>query len=369
VRIEEVLADQQPLDLKGPGPVRLGPGRGGLEFHYTALSFPVPEKNRFKYKLEGADPGWVEAGTRRVAYYNNLRPGNYRFRVMACNNDGVWNTAGSELALTLRPHFWQTWLFLGSVVVSAVAAAGGTARYNTRKKVQRELKRLEQQNAIEQERTRIARDMHDEIGAKLTKISFLGALAKRKLDVPAEAGKQIDKMSRTAREMIGALDEIVWAVNPANDTLDHLATYLCRYAAEFFENSPILCQFDIPAQLPHRRLSTDVRHNVFLAVKETLNNALKHSGATSLRLQISAPADVCKIVILDNGRGFSAGKVTSANGTLGGARLMRIGNGLTNMQQRLAIIGGQCLVESQAGQGTRIEFTVRLNEGVKNCEW
>ncbi len=367
VRIEEVLADKRPLDLKGQqGPIRVGSGRGELEFHYTALSFPIPEKNRFKYKLEGVDPEWVEAGARRVAYYNNLRPGTYRFRVMACDNDGVWSTAGSELALALMPHFWQTWWFLSSTALFGVAAAGGTVRYNTRKKVQRELKRLEQQNAIEQERTRIARDMHDEIGAKLTKISFLGALAKRKLDVPHEAGKQIDKMSSTAREMIGALDEIVWAVNPANDTLDHLATYLCRYAAEFFENSPILCQFDIPAQLPHRRLSTDVRHNVFLAVKEALNNALKHSSATNLRLQISAPANICEIVIKDNGRGFCAGKAPSTNGASAEVRSVRIGNGLANMQQRLATIGGQCLVESQTGQGTRIVFTVRLNENVKN---
>jgi signal transduction histidine kinase len=312
------------------------------------------------------DPDWVEAGTRRVAYYNNLDPGTYHFRVVACNNDGVWNTAGAEVAVALQPHFWQTWWFLGSLAAFALAAAGGSVRYNTKKRVQRELKRLEQQHAIEQERTRIARDMHDEIGAKLTKISFLGALAKRKLAVPGEAEKQIDKMSQTAREMIGALDEIVWAVNPANDTLDHLATYLCRYAAEFFENSPVLCQFDIPPQLPHHRLSTDVRHNVFLAVKEALNNALKHAGATNLRLQISVPADVCQIVIADNGRGFSEGKFPTAAGAAGGVRSMRIGNGLTNMRQRLTAIGGQCLVESEAGQGTRIVFTVGLNGSVRN---
>src|SRR5581483_6571887 len=161
-----------------------------------------------------------------------------------------------------------------------------------------------------------------------------------------------------------ALDEIVWAVNPANDTLDHLATYLCRYASEFFENSPVLCQFDIPAQLPHRRLSTDVRHNVFLAVKEALNNALKHAGATNLRLQISAQAEICEIVILDNGRGFNQAK-TPTPGATAPARAMRIGNGLTNMRQRLAIVGGQCLLESQTGRGSRIVFRVGLNANLK----
>ncbi len=292
---------------------------------------------------------------------NELRcRGAYEFEVMGCNNDGVWNTAGAHVAVTLLPHFWQTWWFLGPTAVLGVAGVGGAIRYNTRKRVKQELRRLEQQHAVEKERMRIARDMHDEIGANLTRISFLGALAKRKLDAPEEAGKQIDKMSQTAREMIGALDEIVWAVNPANDTLDHLATYLCRYAAEFFENSPIVCQFDIPAQLPHHRLSTDVRHNVFLAVKEALNNALKHANATSLRLQISAQAEVCEIVVWDNGRGFNGAKIPAADGASSPDRGARIGNGLTNMRERLAAIGGQCVVESQPGKGARIVFLVGL---------
>jgi ligand-binding sensor domain-containing protein/signal transduction histidine kinase len=362
VRIEEVWAEGRLVEA-GATAVRIEPGRGEVEFHYTALSYPVPEENRFKYRLAGVDPQWVDAGTRRVAYYNNLRPGTYDFEVMGCNNDGVWNTSGAHLAVTLMPHFWQTWWFMGPAAVLGVVAAGGGIRYNTRKKLQRELRRLEQQHAIEQERTRIARDMHDEIGANLTRISFLGALAKRKLDAPDEVEKQIDKMSQTAREMIGALDEIVWAVNPANDTLDHLATYLCRYAAEFFENSPIVCQFDIPAQLPHSRLSTDVRHNVFLAVKEALNNALKHSGATTLRLRISARPDACEIVISDNGRGFDETKVHPhcSNGAEGVNRVTRVGNGLTNMHERLAAIGGRCVVDSPAGHGATITFVVGLN--------
>jgi signal transduction histidine kinase len=195
VRIEEVIADKQPVDLAGGGQVRLAPGRGELEFHYTALSFPVPEKNRFKYKLAGVDPEWVDAGTRRVAYYNNLDPGAYKFEVIACNNDDVWNTTGAELAVTLEPHFWQTWWFLGSTAALGVVAIGGAGRYNARKKMQQELKRHEQQHAIEQERTRIARDMHDEIGAKLTKISFLGAVAKRKLDQPEMSSAPSTKSS------------------------------------------------------------------------------------------------------------------------------------------------------------------------------
>ncbi len=363
VLIEEVIADQQPFEFQagehgGAPKLRIPPGRGDLEFHYAALSLQAPEKNHFKYKLEGIDPEWVEV-TRRVAYYNNLAPGKYQFRVRACNNDGVWNDTGAMVAMVLLPHFWQTWWFRGALLALAVAAAGGAVQQITKRNMQRELQRLEKQHAVEQERIRIARDMHDEIGAKLTKISFLGAVAKRKLALPEEAGTQIDKMSQTARDVIRALDEIVWAVNPANDSLEHLATYLCRNTAEFFDNSPILCQFDIPDELPARRLGTDVRHNILLAAKEAMNNILKHAGATTVLVRISVQAEVLEVVISDNGRGFNREHLTDANGAA--ASSTRIGNGLTNMEQRLKSVGGHCTVASRAGQGTQITFTVYLN--------
>lgn len=356
VFIEELIADRKPLSLaRGAKTLRIPPGHGDLEFHYTGLSFQAPEKTTFKYKLENVDRDWVEV-TRRVAYYNNLAPGNYKFLVKACNNDGVWNETGASVSLILEPHFWQTWWFSGSLALLAVALAGGTVRYTTRRHMEQEVRRLEKQNAVEEERIRIARDMHDEIGAKLTKISFLGAMAKRKLTHPDEAGAQIDKMSTTAREVIRALDEIVWAVNPANDTLEHLATYLCRNATEFFENSPTQCQFDIPNDLPAVRLGTDARHNILLATKEALNNILKHAGATNARVQMAVQSDHLIVVISDNGHGFQR------NGHAVRSRSERVGSGLTNMQERLAVIGGRCEVESQAGQGTRIVFTVSLKD-------
>ncbi|HEX3798671.1 MAG TPA: two-component regulator propeller domain-containing protein [Verrucomicrobiae bacterium] len=365
VLIEEVIADKHSFAVRAanrharisPQKLQIPPGHGDLEFHYTALSLQAPEKNLFKYKLEGVDSDWTEV-TRRVAYYNNLAPGTYQFDVVACNNDGVWNKTGAAVAIILLPHFWQTWWFKGAIVFLAIAAAGGTVQQITRRNLQREVQRLEKQHAIEEERIRIARDMHDEIGAKLTKISFLGAVAKRKLALPEEAGPQIDKMSQTARDVIRALDEIVWAVNPANDSLEHLATYLCRNATEFFDNSPILCQFDIPDELPPCRLGTDVRHNILLAAKEAMNNILKHSGASTVAVKISVQPEVFEVTILDNGRGFDRQATAE--------RTARIGNGLTNMEHRLNSIGGRCAVESGAGRGTKITFTVYLKGGVES---
>lgn len=358
VKIEKVVADKQRFEIwRDEGAVlRIPPGSHDLEFHYTALSFQAPEKMWFKYKLEGVDTEWREV-TRRQAFYSNVRPGKYRFRVKACNNNGVWSETEATLSLVLAPQFWQTWWFMGSAGIFAIAFAGGTVRYTTRRNMEAELRRLEKQHAIEEERIRIARDMHDEIGAKLTKISFLGASAKRKLSAPEEAGGQIEQMSQTARDVIRALDEIVWAVNPANDTLEHLVTYLCRNATEFFENSPITCQLKIPDDLPPVRLGTDVRHNLLLAAKEAMNNALKHSQAANVTVGISVHGDKLEVVVADNGCGLAAGPKT--DGALA-ARTKRAGNGLTNMHDRLAAIGGHCSVTSAKGQGTRIVFTIDL---------
>ena len=265
VRIEEVLADKHPLDLAGSSPLRIAPGRGELEFHYTTLSFPVPEKNHFKYKLEGVDPDWVEAGMRRVAYYNNLRPGAYRFRVMACNNDGVWNTVGAELAVTLLPHFWQTWWFFGFLAMAMAGFIGGAVRYATRRKLQWKLERLEQQHAIEKERTRIARDMHDDLGAQLTEILLLNELAHKNKTNPDKLEAHLSKQSHVVQDVAGSLDTIVWAVNPINDSIDRLANYLYEQVERLLTISSIRCRFDVPDELPDYFLSSEVRHNVFLA--------------------------------------------------------------------------------------------------------
>jgi ligand-binding sensor domain-containing protein/signal transduction histidine kinase len=359
VVIQEVMVDKKSLEISAfkqanarrvtPAATHvIPPGRGELEIHYAALSYRAPEKNRYRYKLEGADTDWVEAGTRRVTYYNNLSPGKYRFVVQATNNDGVWNAAGSVAQFILRPHFWQTWWFFAACVVSSVGLIVVMVRNVTRRKMQRKFALLEQQNAVERERARIARDMHDELGAKLTHISFQGATAKRNLGNPAAAQIQIEKMAKTARELVSSLDEIVWAVDPGNDSLENLASYIYRYASEFFENTPVRCQFSLPKKLPAVRIATDVRHNLFLAVKEILNNTLKHAQATRMELTVAAEEEWLLVVMADNGQGMTAPAPPETD------PLRRTGHGLTNVRQRLETIGGTVEIESQPGQGTKV---------------
>ena len=359
VAIEEVLADRRtvaatPL-LGALGLVTIPKGRGELEIRYTALSLRASEKNRFRYRLEGVDPDWVEAGNRRYAYYNKVVPGDYRFHVIACNNDGVWSEAGATVNLSLQPHFWQTAWFLAVCVLASVGTVAGSVAWVTRSRMRRELERLEQQHAIERERARIARDMHDELGAKLTRISFQGATAKRSLADPALVGPQIEKMAQTARELVLSLDEIVWAVDPENDSLENLVSYTCRHASEFFENSPVACEFVIPAALPPCRLASDVRHNLFLATKEALTNVLKHAQARQVRIQLTPRGGEFEIEIADDGIGLAGAPPQDP----ASEKTRRAGHGLANIRERLAAIGGRAEI-SRAEPGTRVRFIMPL---------
>ncbi len=328
-------------------PLTLPPGRGELEFHYTALSYRAPEKNRFKYKLEGYDADWVDAATRRVAYYNNIKPGTYTFRVQGCNNDGVWNKTGASVKLSLRPHFWQTKWFLGLLGVMSIGFVAGTARYITWKKVQRKLERFEQQHAIEKERTRIAQDMHDDLGIRLTEILLLGNLA---ADSNADkVNDHVTKMVNVARDVVRGLDAIVWAVNPKNDSLDQLALYTGEYLEKILGMTNIRCRLDVPVELPHQALSADVRHNLFLVIKEAVNNSVKYAEATELKFSLRVSDFILFIVIEDNGKGFSVAENSAR------------GNGLQNMERRLKNIGGRFEISSEPEKGTRIRLEIPLS--------
>jgi len=334
-----------------PVPLVAPPGRGELEFHYTALDLAAPESARFKYRLEGFDPEWLDAGARRVAYYNNLAPGTYTFRVRACSRDGAWNQEGASLAILLRPHLWQTWWWRGFLGVLAVGAVGGTARYATRRRMQRKLELLQRRHAIERERGRIAKDIHDDLGSSLTRIMMLGERTEEGLARREEIGLHVHKIVGTARASVQAMDEIVWAVNPENDTLEGLVEYLSHYADEFFENSDVRCRLEIPVELPACTLPADIRHDLFLVVKEAFHNIVKHSRASEVRVRVAMDAAQLLLTIEDNGRGFDPAQTPPG----------RKGNGLTNMRKRLEPHGGHLSLTSSPAHGTKIEIKTALS--------
>ncbi len=359
VVIEEMLIDgelrpEAASDLQPPilsHPIRILPGVQRLEFRYTALSFVAPEKIKFKYRMEGLDKTWIESGTRRAAVYTHLPAGPYRFRVTASNNDGVWNETGASLGLIVLPPFWKTWWFLCFAGLATVAALGGAARYIVWKNLQTKLERLERQHSLEKERTRIARDLHDDLGAGLTQISLLSDLGQKNSAAPRYVEANFRQISTGARQIVQTMEAIVWAVNPKNDTLDQLADYLPKFAVEFLRFTPIRCRIDVPTLLPEIALTAEVRHNLYLTVKEALNNIVKHSGASEVWIRLSVQESIFSIAIEDNGCGFNAQQVLRP----------APGNGLPNMRKRLEQAGGKLEVESASGQGTKIRLVLQLN--------
>ena len=351
VAIEEFRVDGERLALDG-GRLAVPPGRKQFEFSYTGLSFIVPDKVRFRYRLEGLGADWVEAGTRRVAQYDYLRPGNYQFRVRACNNDGVWNEEGSAIAFSVLPHFYETWWFLtltGLGVLGWVAALVWAA---TSRKYRLALARLEQQHALERDRARIAKDIHDDLGAGLTQITLLSELARR--EPPEQAGTHLERISDSARKMTRAMDEIVWAVDPQHDTVSGLMDYVSAFAEDFLQVAGVRCRMDFPAELPMLRVDAELRYNLFLALKEALNNVVKHARATQVWLRLRLEARGLTLIVEDDGQGLPAVGTATSGGRRGS------GHGLPNLEKRLAAIGGRCTVHSTPGKGTRIEMSARL---------
>ena len=332
-------------------PVRrftIPPGGREVELHYTGISFGSPEKLRFRYRLKPLDQDWVEADERRTAYYHNLTPGQYSFSVLAGNADGVWSEAGPSLAITLRPYFWESSWFLAASVLAGLGLLAGTVRLAERRRYKRRLELIKSQHAVERERLRISKDMHDDIGSILTQVTQLSELGQSGGE--GQAAKRFERIGAQARAAVQSLDEIVWATNPKNDNLPRFAEYVCRVADEFFESSTVRCWQEVPTNLPNAPLRSDLRHNVFLAIKEAFNNVLKHSGAREVWLRMVLENDFVCISVEDDGCGFAPDQPPSA------------GNGLENMKTRLAECGGRVELRSAPAQGVKIRFFFPLSK-------
>jgi ligand-binding sensor domain-containing protein/signal transduction histidine kinase len=353
VIIESVLLEGEEAHSIGlrarlPAAVTIPAGNERLEIHYTGLNLGAPEQARFRYRLEGHESAWTEVGDSRVARYSKLPPGNYLFRVAACNEDGVWSQTGGVLALLVQPPFWKTWWFLSGTTVCLLAALLGIFYYVATQKLQRQLEGMRQKEALERDRARIARDLHDQLGASMTQVSLLAEMAGSDKDVPEEVEAHAKQITQTARETTRVLDEIVWAVNPSNDTLDALVTYVSKYAQDYFSVAGVRYRLDVPGELPPDPIAPEVRHNVFLAFKEAVTNVVRHAGASSawIRLKLEPPGFTLEIE--DDGRGLAA--MDERKGR----------NGLRNMRGRMEDVGGSFSIRPGSERGAIVRLTAPL---------
>ena len=338
-----------PLDLHQPeARLRLPPGPWQVELEYTGLSFVAPRNVAFKYRLEGWDRDWVEAGARRVAYYNHLPPGDYRFEVMACNNDGFWSQEAAALELTVLPHVWETTWFRLVGFATGMAGLVGTGWLIARRRARRRLANLERTAAIERERTRIARDMHDEFGSRLTTIANLGELAMNHTPSPTDMKSQLGLITSQVRELINTVDEVVWTVSPENDSLPSLTAFLSDYTERFVAPSGIRHRLELDPDYPLLPVPAEARHNLLLATKEALNNAVRHGVPKTIRLKIHVQDGWLEVGVSDDGHGFEVEKA--------GARR----HGLANLAERMKQIQGRVEIRSVPGQGTWVTLWMPL---------
>jgi ligand-binding sensor domain-containing protein/signal transduction histidine kinase len=353
VHIESVFVDGRPLAVRRDAPVEIPPAPGRVEIHYTATSFSAPENVRFRHRLENPGEDWVDAGTERIARYLRMKPGDYRFRVVARGSSGIWNQVGDGLAFTVRPTLWETLWF--RILVSAVSVfiIGLAVRLTMLRRMRNRLRELERAQALENERRRIARDMHDELGASLTRLGLMSEQMRRHPHLDADAMAKAGRIAETAGEVAHTLDQIVWTVNPGNDTLERLIGYLSHYASEFMASTPIRLSQELPQTTIECQVNSDVRHQLFLSVKEALNNAVKHSGASEVVMRVWLDGLVLRVSISDNGKGFVIGEREGA------------GEGLTTLRERLPHVGGSCVLTSKPGEGTTVTLALTLPPDAK----
>jgi signal transduction histidine kinase len=251
------------------------------------------------------------------------------------------------------PHFWERRWFIALVVFLLLVWTATTIRLVERRRYQRQLQRAAQERALERERARIAQDLHDDLGSSLTRISLLSTLLQADKDEPEQVTLHAGKLSEAADQTVRALEEIVWAVRPGSDSLQSLVEYIAHFANEAFEDNPTRCRLDLPHDLPAKPLPPDVRHNIFLIVKEALTNALRHAGAKEVHVQAKVSADSLEILVQDDGCGFEP-----AMPPMEGKR-----HGLGNMRRRAEAIGGTLELQSTPGKGTSVRLVVHLANG------
>ncbi len=287
----------------------------------------------------------------RSAFYESLPPGAYKFRVAEVSVLGKPTGLEATLAVRVPPPYWQAAWFWVVVAAFTLTVSGLSVRYLAWHKTRRAMVHLEQQRALERERLRIAQDIHDDLGARVTEISLLSGMAQNTIGLSEQARADFSRISLKSRDLVAALYETVWAVNPENDNLEAIGNYLRQRINNQCTQAQLRCRLHISPLPRDVEMSSRMRHNISMAAREAMHNVIKHANASQVTVHISFSEMLLKVSIQDDGCGFNSG----ANST---------GHGLVNMKRRLEDIGGSCIIESSAGSGTTVQFRllVRLSD-------
>jgi signal transduction histidine kinase/ligand-binding sensor domain-containing protein len=315
----------------------LRPNQNQVQLSFVGLGFATGELLRYQYRLEGADRDWSPPTEQRTVNYASLKPGAYRFEVRALNTEGAVSPISASVPFTVQAPFWQRWWFLtvSGIVLSTLIYA--LYRYRSAQLV-----------AIERVRVRIAADLHDDIGASLSQIAVLSEVAHRKIQgANLETAEPLFEIASISRELVDAMGDIVWAINPKHDRLSNLEHRMRRFASDVLCARNIDLDFRASAGLGDIRVGADLRRQVFLIFKEAVNNIARHSGCTQARVDFKAVEDGLFVEIADSGKGFDPTACIE-------------GNGLMNIRKRVSDLGGSLMLESAHNHGTSVRLRLPL---------
>lgn len=340
-----VCVETQATNVSEIKSLRLNYHQNTISFSFAALEMSDPSNTRFKYRLVGVDPDWVDAGKANFARYARIPPGQYTFNLLASNSDGIWSGSQS-LKIYIEPPFTQTPLFYSMVGVVVLSLGWGVLQYRRNRRLRIRQMEEDKRHALESERQRIARDVHDDLGSGLSALSLLTEIARYKSS-EHELRTELGKINAASRELSGKIREVIWTVNASNDTLANLLSYMNHYALELLDNAEIDYHVSLPNPIPEATIGGESRRTLFLAFKEALNNIIKHAGATKVNLDFIINPGELSISVMDNGKGFDPGLLVSSTG-----------NGLLNMQARMRDIQGDCQFKT-GSQGTQVVFSIK----------
>ncbi len=330
-----IASDGSPLkkSITETKEITLSYSQNVFSFEFAALDFTAPGKNQYAYMMEGFDKNWVQSGSRRYVTYTNLDPGEYVFKVKGSNNDGIWNEKGASIKIIILPPFWKAWWF----IILAIIVVGGFIAFII-------IYRVKNLLAIERFRTKLAADLHDNIGSSLTEISILSEVISTKLSsVGDDVKKSLRMISDNSRNLIDSMSDIVWLVNPKRDSLYDLILRLRDTYTELSSYASISFRSENLKSLEKISLSMEHRQHLYLIFKEGINNSITHSGCTEISLDAFVKGRRLEMVLKDNGKGFCPGQKSS-------------GNGLENIQRRAKTMGGTINILSKEGEGTTLQF-------------
>ena len=340
--VVSVLADGRPLDWNGGLDIPPGVRRLALELRIPQVGMPTGDA--FRWRLPGEVDDWQNSRLMTLQM-SCPKPGKITFEAQARHSDGQWDGSIFQLPMAVRQHFWKNPGFQILAVASALIAAVLFSRWMLQRRIARQLAAANARAALAEERSRIARDLHDDLGANLAEIAMISELARESLPGEHPTRVPLDKIFDRAESNARRLGEIVWAVNPANDTLEHFTKYLCKLAQDYLSAAEVLCRFDLPETMPAGSFSAAQRYHLLLAAKEAIHNAVRHGKPGTVTLRLSATAGLFVVSIHDDGCGCDA--LATAEST----------RGCANMRLRMETIGGNFLLTSVPGQGTTVVLT------------